>query len=122
MAEDIVCTEQEGVFCVKIVTLMPEHVLLKRVSEMLAAIKEKAAKKFLLDCRDRLPELSVMNIYCLVRTLETLGLRETRLALLHSRAPNDGEDLRFLETLFFNFGFSARLFREEHEAMAWLRG
>lgn len=91
-------------------------------SEALDAAAAANLRKFLADVRSAHLGLSVMELYELPALLSSLGFHRThQLAVVHIPGSTHAEDLHFLETVFCNLGYTARLFTEMEDALAWIQ-
>jgi len=89
--------------------------------QAIALLQETHATRVLSDCRGLESAPSVAALYWLVQDYANRGVpRHTRIALVHSKAPQAVELAQFYETLCFNRRFQARVFQSKHAAEAWL--
>jgi hypothetical protein len=89
--------------------------------QAIALLQETHATRVLGDCRGLESSPSVAALYWLVQDYANCGVpRQTRIALVHSQAPEAVELAQFYETLCFNRRFQARVFHSKHAAEVWL--
>ena len=92
-------------------------------SEALAAAARVRWVHFLADVRQAHLRLTILQLYDLSLVLPEVGyLRTHRLAVVRLPHSPHAADLRLLETVFLNRGYTARLFPEPAPALAWLDG
>ena len=91
-------------------------------SDALRAAAEASLQKFLADVRSAHLGVSITELYDLPSVLLSLGLQRThQLAVVHIPGSTHVQDLYFLETVFCNYGYTARLFAETEDALNWLK-
>jgi hypothetical protein len=79
------------------------------------------ATRVLGDCRAMVSAPSLASVYWLVNEYANHGVpRQTRIAVVHSRAPQAVELAQFYETVCFNRQYQARTFDSSVAAEAWL--
>lgn len=89
--------------------------------QAITLLQETHATRVLGDCRGMESAPSVAALYWLVHDYATRGVsKQTRIALVHSKAPQAVELARFYETLCFNRRFQARAFHSKQAAEEWL--
>jgi hypothetical protein len=84
-------------------------------------LRETQATRVLGDCRamESAPSLGV--VYWLINDYANRGVpRQTKIAVVHSRAPHVAEFARFYETVCFNRHYEARAFDSSEAAEVWL--
>ena len=87
----------------------------------IALLKETQATRVLGDCRELDAGPSLGAVYWLVNDYADRGVpKETRIALVHSEAPQVLELAQFYETVCFNRQYEAKTFRTRAAAEAWL--
>jgi hypothetical protein len=90
-------------------------------SEALEMAAKENVHRFLVDSRNAHLKLSILELYDLPALLFSLGFQRThRLAVVHVPGSTHSHDLGFMETVFRNLGYNARLFTEMEDAQEWL--
>ena len=90
-------------------------------SETLAEAAQRAVRRFLMDKRDMVPQLSTLEIHDLPDTLARLGFaRNDPVAIVYSETSPKAADFRFFENTALNRGFRLRLFTRIDDALEWL--
>jgi len=88
----------------------------------IALLMETRATRVLGDCRAMESAPSLGAVYWLINEYANRGVpRQTRIAVVHSRAPRAVELAQFYETVCYNRQYQARTFDSSHAAEAWLR-
>jgi hypothetical protein len=88
----------------------------------IALLRETRATRVLGDCRAMESSPSLGEVYWLINDYAKHGVpRQTRIALVHSRAPHAVELAQFYETVCANRQYQARTFESSTAAEAWLR-
>ncbi|MGO8928630.1 MAG: STAS/SEC14 domain-containing protein [Limisphaerales bacterium] len=89
--------------------------------QAIALLQETQATRVLSDCRGMESAPSVAAVYWLVHDYANRGVpRQTRIAVVHSKAPQAVELARFYETVCFNRRYQAKAFHSKEAAEAWL--
>ena len=89
--------------------------------QAIALLQETQATRVLSDCRGVESAPSVATLYWLVHDYADRGVpRETRIAVVHSKAPRAVEVAQFYETVCLNRRYQARVFQSREAAEAWL--
>jgi hypothetical protein len=87
----------------------------------ISLLKDTQATRVLGDCRGMQSGPSVASVYWLVNDYANRGLsRQTRIALVHSGAPQAVELAQFYETVCVNRRYEAKAFDSSKAAEAWL--
>lgn len=96
--------------------------LIKRLaSEALAEAARRAVRRFLMDEREMVPDLSTLEIHQLPDILARLGLAKSDpVAIVYSETAPRAADFRFFENTALNRGFRLRLFTRIDDALEWL--
>ena len=90
-------------------------------SETIAEANKQGLTKYLVDFRDMVPDIEIINIYSLPEILEELGdNRLSKTAMVFSQDSKEKEKFSFFQTVSFNRGFNVRLFTKIDEARKWL--
>ena len=90
-------------------------------SEGLEMAGRHGVSRFLADVRAVNSQISTVQIYLLPKVLEVLGLaRDSRVALVTAKDPEQENDFRFCQTVAGNQGFAIGLFYEPDQARQWL--
>ena len=89
----------------------------------IALLNETRATRVLGDCRAMESAPSLGAVYWLISDYANRGVsRQTRIAVVHSRAPHAVQLAEFYETVCSNRQYQARTFESSAAAEAWLRG
>ena len=89
--------------------------------QAIARLQETQATRVLGDCRGVQSGPSVAALYWLVQGYANRGLPQaTRIAVVHTDAPQAAEVARFYETVCLNRRYQARVFPNKEAAEAWL--
>jgi len=89
--------------------------------QAIAMLQETHATRVLSDCRGVESPPSVAALYWLVCDYAKRGLPpQTRIALVHSNAPEATEIALFYEMVCLNRQYQAKVFRSKEAAQAWL--
>jgi hypothetical protein len=84
--------------------------------------REQSADRFLIDCRQMSPALSVMDVYYLAAGMAQLGVSRNHVAaIVWCPSANDKRLAQFYSDRAHNLGFEHRFFMEEQDALTWLR-
>jgi len=88
----------------------------------ISVLKETRATRVLGDCRKMESAPSVATVYWLVRDYGKHGVsKQTRIAVVHSKARPATELAQFYETVCLNQQYEARVFLSPAAAEAWLQ-
>ena len=83
--------------------------------------REQSAHRFLVDCRQMRPVLSVTDVYYLVAGMAQLGVsRHQVAAIVWCLSVDDRRLAQFYSDRAHNLGFEHRFFMEEQDALTWL--
>jgi len=112
----------EGIVMVEVSGTVNRDDLMTMLAAGIATAREHNIKQILIDGRQATIAASPTKLFALPRLLHEQGLtRGHRVAIVIPGSPEPDEDFRFLETVFYNRGFSLRLHPEMAQALAWLK-
>ena len=118
----IECLEDRGIVQAKTSGQMGWNDKIRLSKEMLAAGREKSVNKFLVDEKETVFGLSVLEIDNLPATLKEIGfgLKDKIAILVNPDSQNSGL-LRFLQNVAILNSLQIRVFADPEEATDWLK-
>jgi hypothetical protein len=90
-------------------------------TEAIKSAQKHNVNNFLLDHRELIPDLSIIDIFCIPKIGQSLGFyNRGKLAVVYSESEDFKDKFNFFDTVLFNRGYNIRLFTKIKEAEKWL--
>jgi hypothetical protein len=122
MAWQVKYSADDSIVTVKVSGQTNLEDLVRTFAAGIAGAREHHVKRILIDARQMTITSSATQLYGLPGLLQEQGLtRAHKVAIIVSDNLEPNEDFSFLETIFYNRGFSICLYSETTQALAWLK-
>ncbi len=96
------------------------NLALEIMKEVAKLCKKHNLDKVLIDAQDYVREGDTLDFYKFSTSLEKMGLRHTKIAVVPNEKDKINRDTSFMETVAHNRGSQFRFFANKDEALAWL--
>ncbi len=90
------------------------------MEEIARLCKKHNLDKVLIDGRDYVRQGDTLDFYKFSTSLEEMGLRHTKIAVVPNEKDKINKDTNFMENVAHNRGVMFRFFANKDEALAWL--
>ena len=114
--------KEDGIVCAKTTGLITWNDNKKMSEEVLSLIRQKGLHKVLIDHRDMIPNLSVLEIDSMPRMFKEIGVsQQDKVAVLYKTSSSRESNFLFFQNVLRLESLQFKNFTDKAEALAWLK-
>jgi hypothetical protein len=114
--------KEDGIVCVKTAGLITWDDNKKMSEEVLSFIRQKGLHRVLIDHRDMIPNLSVLEIDSMPRMFKEIGVsQQDKVAVLYKASSPRESNFLFFQNILRIESLQFKNFTDKAEAIAWLK-